>query len=152
MQIRIEASALPGRTNRAADFADAVDIHVGVQARNKPDEVIALHAGDSASAVWTLECTAVPASTGTTITGPYVQNGLGGRFVYLSWVTLDDSGRPVMFRRAKLMLDAVEPEVLEAAVRSGRLTARLRLTDPQGRPVCASVRPPLITWTAEPVD
>lgn len=153
MQIRIEASALPGRTTRSvADFAGASDIHVGVQATDRPDEVVGLHAGDSSSAQWTLDCTATPGPTGATLRGPYIQNRLGGRFVYLSWVTPDDSGRPVMFRRAKLMLDAVDPEVLDAAVLSGRLTGRLRLTDAQGRPVCASVRPPAITWTAEPAE
>ncbi|MEV8565358.1 DUF5990 family protein [Streptomyces sp. NPDC051322] len=152
MQIRIEASALPGRTCAATDFADADDIHVGVQARNRPDEVIGLHSGDSASAAWTLDCTVTTDAGDVALTGPYVQNRLGGRFVYLSWVTLDGSGRPVMFRRAKLMLDAVPPEVLDAAVWSGRLTGRLRLTDARGQPVCASVRPPRITWSAEPPE
>ncbi len=40
--------------------------------------------------------------------------GLGGRFIYLSWRT-----------RAKLLLDEVDPDVLSAAERSGRLAARL---------------------------
>ncbi|MCX4728446.1 DUF5990 family protein [Streptomyces sp. NBC_00963] len=150
MQLRIEASGLPGRTSSA--FADAVDIHVGVQAKDRPQEVAAPHAGDLPSARWTLECTTAPGPDGTVIAGPYIQNRFGGRFVYLSWTTADEDGTATMFRRAKLMLDAVSPEVLDAAVRSGRLTARLRLTDGQGQPLCGSVRPPLITWTAEPAD
>jgi hypothetical protein len=149
MHIRIEASALPGRTCAAADFADADDLHVGVQARDRPDKVIGLHPGDSVSATWTLDCTTSTASGNITLTGPYVQNRLGGRFIYLSWVALDGRGRTIMFRRAKLMLDAVPSEVIHAAVRSGCLTGRLRLTDAQGLPLCASVRPPLITWSAD---
>jgi hypothetical protein len=53
-----------------------------------------------------------------------------------------------MFRRAKLMFDAIPPDVLTAAVRCGQLTGRLGLTDAQGYPLCAHVRPPLIEWSA----
>jgi hypothetical protein len=53
-----------------------------------------------------------------------------------------------MFRRAKLMLDAVSAEVMATAVQVGLLVARLRLTDAHGRPLCAQVRPPLIHWSA----
>ncbi len=53
-----------------------------------------------------------------------------------------------MFRRAKLQLDAVPPEVLDAAVTQGPLVGRLALTDPHGHPTCASVRPPAIGWSA----
>ncbi|WP_405701745.1 DUF5990 family protein [Streptomyces sp. NBC_00069] len=35
-----------------------------------------------------------------------------------------------------------------AALRCGRLLARLRLTDACGRPLCARVRPPLVEWSA----
>jgi hypothetical protein len=54
-----------------------------------------------------------------------------------------------MFRRAKLCLDAVPADVARAAVRGGVLVGRLGLTDPRGNPLCASVRPPLISWAAE---
>ncbi|WP_405783395.1 DUF5990 family protein [Streptomyces sp. NBC_00859] len=148
MLIRIEATALPGRTSSA--FPDATDIHVGVQAKDRPQEVAAPHAGDLPSARWTLECTAVTTPDGIVISGPYIQNRFGGRFVYLSWTTSDGAAPATMFRRAKLMLDAVSPEVLAAAVRSGHLTGRLRLTDTHGQPLCGAVRPPVISWTAEP--
>ena len=99
-------------------------------------------------ASWTLDCTAVPTAEGVEVSGPYVQNRLGGRFVYLSWGTVDDSGTFTMFRRAKLMMSDIAPEVLEAASRTGHLTARLRLTDDKGQPRCARVRPPDIIWSA----
>jgi hypothetical protein len=56
-----------------------------------------------------------------------------------------------MFRRAKLMLDGVPPEVLRRAVDNGMLIGRMGLTDQRGHPRCAAVRPPLIDWTAYPV-
>ena len=57
-----------------------------------------------------------------------------------------------MFRRAKLMLDAVPAEVLADAARDGLLVARLGLTDAHGGPLCARVEPPHVTWTAGPAE
>ena len=95
-------------------------------------------AGDAERATWAFDCTL----RGDDITGAYVEGRPGGRFVYLSW-TLEGQ----TFRRAKLMLDAVPPEVLHAAA-EGELVARLGLTDPQGGPLCAAVRPPSVSWSA----
>ncbi len=153
MRIRIEAVDLPGRTcSVPVDGGVRVygDIHVAVQRRDRPAELLEPQPGDAASATWTLECAAVSSPTGTDVTGPYVQNRLGRRFIYLSWGTVDDSGVFTMFRRAKLMLDEVPADVLADAARDGLLVGRLGLTDPSGGPVCARVVPPHITWTAEP--
>ncbi|KJK56649.1 DUF5990 family protein [Saccharothrix sp. ST-888] len=151
MQIRIEAFDLPGRTcGTGPGFPGAENIHVAVQRREKPGELLDPQPGDAASASWTIDCTATPSPTGVDLGGPYVQGRPGGRFVYLSWGSVDGQGAFTMFRRAKLMLDDVDPAVVEAAVRSGRLVARLPLTDAKGRPLCARVRPPLVTWSAAP--
>lgn len=53
-----------------------------------------------------------------------------------------------MFRRAKLWLDAVPHDVVALAIERERLVGRLDLTDDQGGPLCASVRPPRIDWSA----
>ncbi|MEU0132447.1 DUF5990 family protein [Streptomyces sp. NPDC006296] len=149
MQIHIEASDLPGRScGPGTDFAGLDNIHVGVQRTDRPGELLGLSPGDAADASWTLDCTAVSTPEGVEVSGPYVQNRFGGRFVYLSWGTVDDSGVFTMFRRAKLMMSDIDPEVLRAAVRTGHLTARLRLTDGRGQPRCARVRPPDVTWSA----
>ena len=147
MRIRIDAVDLPGRTSPSHD-----GIHVAVQRRDRPAELLDPQPGDAASATWTLECTAVVSPDGVEVKGPYVQDRLGHRFVYLSWGTVDDQGRFTMFRRAKLMLDAVPADTLAAAAREGLLVGRLGLTDPAGGPLCARVQPPHITWTAEPAD
>ncbi|MEV0406100.1 DUF5990 family protein [Actinoallomurus sp. NPDC050550] len=150
MLIRIEASQLPGREcGQAPGFPGYRNIHVGVQRRDRPAELLDLHPGDAASATWELEVTAATATeTGWDLRGPYVQGRPAGRFVYLSWGTVNDGGQFEMFRRAKLWFDAIGPDVLEAAARSGLLVARLGLTDARGHPLCASVRPPLIEWSA----
>ncbi|MFB7668645.1 DUF5990 family protein [Kitasatospora sp. NPDC056138] len=151
MQIRIEAFDLPGRAcGPGPGFPGAENIHVAVQRRERPGELLDPQPGDAASASWTLDCTATPSPAGVDVRGPYVQGRPGGRFVYLSWGSVDGQGAFTVFRRAKLMLDDVDPAVVEAAVRSGRLVARLPLTDAEGHPLCARVRPPLVTWSAAP--
>ncbi|WP_405876666.1 DUF5990 family protein [Streptomyces sp. NBC_01136] len=154
MRIRIDAVDLPGLTCPAPSDRDVPaygNIHVAVQRRDRPAELLGPQPGDATSATWTLECTTVASPTGTEVKGPYVQDRLGRRFIYLSWGTVDEAGVFSMFRRAKLMLDAVPAEVL-AAAREGLLVARLGLTDARGNPLCARVVPPHITWTAEPAS
>lgn len=82
IQIRIVGSGLPGRR----------DIHVGVQRRNNPGDLLGLHSGDAATAIWTFPATTVPTPAGLDLKGPYIQGRPGGRFIYLSWGTTDDTG------------------------------------------------------------
>ena len=61
--------------------------------------------------------------------------------LYLSWGAVDDVGVFTMFRRARLMLEAVPARVVEAAVRSGvgwlpGSHGRMR-----GTPVCSGRAP-----------
>ncbi|MGW3917558.1 DUF5990 family protein [Streptomyces sp. NPDC005070] len=153
MRIRIDADELPGRTCPAPEGRGTVpvydNIHVAVQRRDRPAELLDPQPGDGAGATWTLDCTATPSPTGIELTGPYVQKRLGHLFVYLSWGTVDEAGVFSMFRRAKLMLDAVPSDVLAEAAREGLLVGRLGLTDAHGNPRCARVVPPDIEWTAE---
>ncbi|MDI9949670.1 DUF5990 family protein [Rhodococcus sp. IEGM 1305] len=149
MQLVIEATDLPGSSCPAgANFPGYDNIHVAVQRRGAHGDLLGLQSGDATAARWVLDCTVTPTPTGLDITGPYVQGRPGARFVYLSWGTLDADGRFDMFRRAKLMWDAVDPATADAASAAGRITARLGLTDARGNPLCAAVRPPLVEWSA----
>jgi Family of unknown function (DUF5990) len=148
LRIRIEGHDLPGRTCRPGPDLSYQDIHVAVQRRNNRDELLGLLPGDAPRATWTLDCTVTPTANGVDLKGPYVQGPPGGRFIYLSWGTVDHAGRFTMFRRAKLWLDALPSDVLRDAIHQGVLVGRLGLTDRQGNPVCASVRPPTIDWSS----
>ncbi|MFJ4833417.1 DUF5990 family protein [Streptomyces sp. NPDC088747] len=155
MRIRIDAVDLPGLacSPEPRGDNDAVvyeNVHVAVQRRDRPAELLDPQPADAASATWTLECSTAPTPTGTDVKGPYIQDRLGRRFIYLSWGTVDGAGVFSMFRRAKLMIDAIPAAVLAAAAREGLLVGRLGLTDAKGTPLCARVEPPRITWTAEP--
>lgn len=149
MLLRIEGVDLPGRRCASGpDFLGYDNVHVGVQRKDRPRELLDVQPGDAARVSWTMECQAGLEADAVVLSGRYIQNRLGGRFVYLSWGQIDKGGDFQMFRRAKLMLDAVGPEVMAAAAEAGELVGTLRLTDAKGHPICARVRPPLITWAA----
>ena len=152
MQIRIDGFDLPGAScGPSPDRPDGHhNIHVGVQRRNRREELLGLVPGDCSSATWTLDCEAVPSPAGMDLKGPYIQGPPGGRFIYLSWGTVDDDMTFTLFRRAKVWFDAIPTAVMERAVDLGVLVGRLGLTDRKGNPLCAAVRPPLIEWRAEP--
>jgi hypothetical protein len=152
VQIRSEGTNLPGSScGPSPDVPRGYrNIHVGVQRRNRREELLGLVPADAATASWTLDCTLdIDATDGAShdITGPYIQGRPGERFIYLSWVALDDAATATLFRRAKLWLDGVPHETLSRAARRGQLVGRLRLTDGKGNPLCAAVRPPLIEWS-----
>ena len=151
MKLRIDAHDLPGCScGTSPDRPDGYhNIHIGVQRRNKPGELLDLVPGDAPSATWTIDCDAVLTADGVDVRGPYIQGPMRGRFVYLSWGTVDD-GVFSLFRRAKVWLDGVPEPILDAAIESGLLVGRLGLTDHKGHPLCAAVRPPLIRWSAVP--
>jgi hypothetical protein len=123
-------------------------VHVGVQRRDRRDELLDLVPGDAPNASWTLDCVVARTPAGVDLRGPFIQGRPGARFIYLSWGTVDGNGMFTLFRRAKLWLDAVPAAVMEEAVERGVLVGRLRLTDRKGHPLCAAVRPPAIDWSA----
>ncbi|WEO99239.1 DUF5990 family protein [Streptomyces sp. FXJ1.172] len=147
MLLRIEGHALPGRDcPPGPGFHGVSGIEVAVQRKDRPAELLDPQPGDAPTAAWTLPCTF---TAGGELSGPYVQNRLGGRFVCLSWLgrqPQEESSR--MFRRAKLMLAGVPPQVLAEARRRGALVGRLALTDAKGTPLCGRVVPPAIVWSA----
>jgi hypothetical protein len=142
---------LPGRRFRAAPGEPYREhVHVGVQARGRPSEVLDPVAGDAGDASWALACVGRPdPERGADLRGPHIQGRPGGRFVYLAWGDAPPGEPFTIFRRAKLMLSAVAPDVLADALSSGSLTARLGLSDPRGGPLCAAVVPPAVRWTAD---
>jgi hypothetical protein len=111
-------------------------VTVGVQ---RGREVVDVHPADGRDLRWSLEARFV----GGELRGPYVHGRPGARFLYLSWAHEPEG----MFRRAKLMLDAVPAELLAAADAGPGLLGRLALTMPDGSPVCAAVRPPQVEWS-----
>lgn len=141
MRLEIIGRDLPGRSCKPG----GENVHVGIQRRR---EVVEQIAGDAPSARWSFDCQTLQDGGRVDLRGPYIQGRAGARFIYLSWGVVTETGEFQMFRRAKLQLDGVAPEILRKATRPGsRLVGALRLTDERGGPRCSSVRPPNIEWS-----
>jgi hypothetical protein len=148
VRIRIEGSDLPGRRELPgrADLPGLGGVQVGVQ--RKAEVVDRVPAG-AESAVWEFEVVSREVDELLDVGGPWVHGRPGARFLYLSWGVVEgETFRG--FRRAKLLFGDIPTAMLRAAHDGGGvLVARLGLTDADGGPRCARVRPPDITWTLE---
>jgi len=131
MRLVIEATDLPGRT-----CGPYRDVHVGLQVRREPVELVA---ADAAKAGWEVDVEVVERNGERDFRGPAVHGRRGQRFVYLTWGEVRDDTFS-MFRRAKLMLDDVPDAEMETVV------ARVDLTDECGMPRCATLRAPALDW------
>jgi hypothetical protein len=120
------------------------NVHVGLQVGAEPDDLVSGSAGE---ARWTADIRVVDVDQGHDFRGKAVHGKRAERFLYLTWGEVDDD-RFTMFRRAKLMLDRIDPKLVTEAIESGAaLHAKVDLTDPQGMPRCARVDPPAIEWS-----
>jgi len=149
VDVRIVGVELPGRTcaDPRPGGLEYENVHVGVQRRR---DVVDLVPGDASDAEWNLTVDTVTKDGALDLRGPFVQGKRGDRFLYLSWGTVDAADQFEMFRRAKLMFDAVPDELLRSAQAPGhRLVGTVNMTHDDGMPRCAAVRPPVIEWTVD---
>jgi hypothetical protein len=141
LTLRITGRELPGSA-----CGEYRHIHVGTQRGKEPDQLVP---ADAAEAVFEIPVETITASDGTAdFRGPYVQGRRGERFVYLTWGELPPGGEFTMFRRAKLFL----ADLPDDALSGGAVETGLGLTDGQGMPLCAAVRPPRISWRPTGAD
>jgi Family of unknown function (DUF5990) len=156
----IEAFDLPGlrcRPDAASRWRE--NVHVGLCTRTmgaaqitlvppRPWAVTDLVAGDAESARWELDIAVRRHQSDLDFGGPFVRGKLGDRHIGLAWGEVPNDGTFRLFRGAKLRLDAIEPALIDQASRAGtHLVGRIGLTDANGNPRCASVRPPNIAWS-----
>lgn len=147
MHIVIVGRDLPGRTFCDQDGIPYDDVRVGLQVRREPEGLVP---GDAERAQWELDVRVVAAKETVDFRGPAVHGVRGDRFLYLTWGNVDEGGGFEMFRRAKLMLNRIDPSLVVTAVRADQaLVATVRLSDERGAPRCARVDPPDIAWTVE---
>ena len=144
MKLVLTGTDLPGPTFCAPDGAPLDNVHVGVQIGTEPRHLVR---GDAQNARWELEVGVVVDRAGELdFRGSTVHGKRRDRFIYLTWGNVDAAGTFHMFRRAKLMLNRVDPDLMREATDRGRLSGRVQLADEYGAPRCARVDPPAITW------
>jgi Family of unknown function (DUF5990) len=120
------------------------NVHVGVQERRAPAHLVS---ADEPEKCWDVDVEVIRKDD-LDFRGAAVQGKRGDRFIYLTWGDVGPGGSFEMFRRAKLMLDRVEPQVIESAIEAGCLEATVDLTGRDGGPLCARVDPPAVSWSA----
>jgi hypothetical protein len=147
MRIAITGINLPGRVFCRPDGSSMDDVHVGLQMRRDPAQLVR---ADASEARWEVDVDVVRTEGALDFRGPAVQGRRGDRFIYLTWGNVGPDDGFEMFRRAKLVLDRVQPEVIESAVETGGLEAVVDLTGDDGGPRCARVDPPAIAWSVPP--
>lgn len=148
MHVVIVGFNLPGRTFCRPDGSVMSQVHVGVQVRRDPADLVP---GDATEARWDLDVDVVPKDGQLDFRGPAVQGSRGDRFMYLTWGNVRPEGHFEMFRRAKLMLNRVDRSVMDAAVGAGGIQATVDLSGSDGTPRCARVDPPAIQWSSAEV-
>ena len=151
VQIRVEGHHLPGAScGPGPDYPNGhPNIHVAVQRRNKPAELLGLVRGDAATADLDARVhrrrdgfrgrpRRAPTSRAREVGGSSTSPGASSAPTRRSPCSAGPSSCST----------AVPPDVLRSAVASGLLVGTLGLTDETGHPRCAAVRPPLIEWSA----
>ena len=108
-------SDLPGR-EFSCDGVERDNVHVAVQVGKEPDD---LARADAADAVWTVDVRTVAVPDGFDLRGPAIHGRRGERFLYLTWGQVGTDGRFEMFRRAKLMVADIDPDLLRTASEPG---------------------------------
>jgi uncharacterized protein DUF5990 len=143
MRLTIRGHHLPGR-EFTSDGVLLRNVHVGVQVRSEPVDLVP---GDAATATWEVTVRVADDDGELDFFGPAVHGKRGERFLYLTWGDLGGNGSFARFRRAKLMLDRIDPDLVRAAQRGVGLVATVDLTDDRQGPRCARVDPPAIAWS-----
>ena len=145
MQVSITGYNLPGRSFCSPDGAPLANVHVGIQVRRDPAQLVP---ADATEVSWLLDVDVVERDGQFDFRGPTVQGPRDGRFIYLTWGDVDRTGHFGMFRRAKLMLNRIDQAIVRSALETNLLAARIDLTGNDGGPRCARVDPPAIEWSA----
>ena len=120
------------------------NVHVGVQIGREPAQLVP---GDVSETSWEVDLEIVRKERAVDFRGPAVHGKRGERFIYLTWGDVSPDNKFEMFRRAKLMLDRIEPQLIQSAMETGCLEATVDLTGNDGGPRCARVDAPAVAWS-----
>jgi hypothetical protein len=155
LTVVIEGTGLPGPGWPAGAAGKHRNLHIALCTKSKERPALLVPGkpwlatepvpGDAPSAHWEAPVTVRRKTGGFDFSGPYVRGDHADRHLFLAWGDVHEDGTLQLIRGSKLKLTAVDPRIIEEAMRPGhRLVARIRLTGTSGEPA--------LTWSAEPAD
>lgn len=155
LTVVIEGTGLPGRSWPPGAAADHRNLHIALCTKSKERPALVVPGkpwlatepvpADAPSARWEAPVTVRRTTDGFDFSGPFVRGDRADRHLFLAWGDVHDDGTLRLIRGSKLKLTAVDPRIIEEAMRPGhRLIARIRLTGTRGEPA--------LTWSAEPAS
>ena len=162
MTVVLEGSDLPGRTCQPEPGGlRHLNVHVALTGSGKDRPALTVPGtarlaiepvpGDATTARWEFPVTVKRDDDGFDFAGPFVRGDRTDRHFGLVWGDVAGDGTLRLFRGTKFRFADIDPGVIERAMRPGHhLSVRYRMTDANGNPACASIRPPLVTFSAEP--
>lgn len=120
-----------------------MSVHVGVGRFTDPIGVVP---GDTQAVEWRVPLRVVRRNDGLDFGGPHVDGKRGDRHIYLNWFNLED-GQLKLFRRGKVMLEGLDPTLVDDAERAGAaLRCTVNLTNQRGLPTTARFWPADLSW------
>ena len=144
IQVQIICQNLPGD-----QFQGRTSVRLGIQ---KGDRVIDDVGAGATSATFLASIRVVrnPETGMLNFLGPYTQGTPQERFIYLCWGERKNESWDG-FRRAKLPLRPLSPEVVEKALTDGQsITVVIDMRDSKGEPLCATIKSDKVAWRLGP--
>jgi hypothetical protein len=80
--------------------------------------------------------------------GPHIDGKRGDRHIYLDWFNREPDGELRLFRRGKVMVEGIDPGLVEQAEATGaRLVCTVNLTNQKGLPSTARFGAADLDWS-----
>ena len=145
MIVEIRGTNPPGRRcNPAPEHGPYKDVNVCL---GRFADSVGLVPGDTEDAVWRIEVRVAKRDRGLDYRGPQVDGKRGGRHIYINWLNREPGGELRLFRRGKIMLDGLDPNLVDRAESTGgALTCTVNLTNDRGHPTTGVFRPHELNW------
>jgi uncharacterized protein DUF5990 len=143
--VEIKGVGGPGRScDPAPQHGPYEDVQVGVGRYTAP---VGLTPGDVREVKWRVEVRVVWRDGLPDFHGPQVDGKRGDRHIYLNWFSREPGGEHRLFRRGKVMLEGLDPKLVEQAEKSGSpLECTVSLTNEKGHPTTARFRAADLRW------
>ena len=151
MIVEIRGVNGPGRRcNPSPEHGPYTDVQVGVGHFADP---IGLVSGDTQGVHWRVPVRVVRLDGELDFRGPHVDGKRGDRLIYLNWFNRESDGQLKLFRRGKVMLEGLDPRLVEQAERTkAALTCTVNLTNEKGLPSTARFWAANLDWRVAGID